>query len=39
MTSLNEVLGNPTVMAKMENTKAIDQTKTLEKFYDVMTKN
>lgn len=33
MTSLNEVLSNPTVMNKMENTKAINQTKMMEKFY------
>jgi len=26
-------------MSKMENTKAINQTKILEKFYDVMQKN
>jgi stalled ribosome rescue protein Dom34 len=26
-------------MSKMENTKAINQTKMLEKFYDVMQKN
>ena len=39
MTSLNEILSNPTIMNKMENTKAINQTKILEKFYDVMTKN
>ena len=38
MTSLNEVLGNPTVMSKMENTKAINQTKVLDRFYDVMQK-
>jgi len=39
MTSLNEVLSNPTVMTKMENTKAINQTKVLEKFYGVMQNN
>lgn len=39
MTSLNEVLANPTVMSKMENTKAINQTKVLERFYDVMKKS
>ncbi len=39
MQSLNEVLADPKVMVKMENTKAINQSKILEKFYAIMTKN
>jgi stalled ribosome rescue protein Dom34 len=39
MTSLNEVLSNPTIMSKMENTKAINQSKILDKFYEIMQKN
>ena len=39
MTSLNEVLSNPTVMSKMQNTKAIQQSKILDKFYSVMQKS
>ena len=37
--SLNEVLADPKVMSKMENTKAINQSKMLEKFYAMMMKN
>ena len=39
MTSLNEVLMDERVMQRMENTKAIEQTKKLEKFYEIMKKN
>lgn len=39
LNSLNEVLADPTVIQKMENTKAISQSKTLEEFYDVMKMN
>jgi stalled ribosome rescue protein Dom34 len=39
MSSLNEVLADPTVMIKMENTKAITQSKALEEFYTIMKKN
>lgn len=39
MTSLNEILMDEKVMAKMQNTKAIEQSQKLEKFYDIMKKN
>lgn len=39
MTSLNEVLSNPTVMSKMENTKAIKQSRVLDEFYSTMQKS
>ena len=39
MQSLNEVLADPKVMNKMENTKAINQSKMLDKFYSIMMKN
>jgi protein pelota len=39
MASLNEVLADPVVISKMENTKAISQQKVLEEFYGIMQKN
>jgi protein pelota len=36
LNSLNEVLADPTVMQKMENTKAVNQSRVLEEFYNVM---
>lgn len=39
LSSLNEVLADPTVQSKMENTKAISQSKVLEEFYGMMQKN
>lgn len=39
MQSLNEVLSDPKVTSRMENTKAINQSKMLDKFYDIMKKN
>ena len=39
LSSLNEVLADPAVMNKMENTKAINQQKVLEEFYSIMQKN
>ena len=39
MNSLSEILMDPKVMDKMENTKAIEQNKKLEKFYEIMKKN
>ena len=39
LNSLNEVLADPAVMIRMENTKAISQQRVLEEFYGVMKKN
>lgn len=39
MNSLAEILSDPKVMSKMENTKAIEQNKRLDKFFEVMKKN
>lgn len=39
LASLNEVLAEPAIISKMENTKAISQQKVLEEFYSVMQKN
>lgn len=39
LNSLNEVLSDPKVADKMINTKAINQNKLLEKFYDTMKTN
>ena len=39
LASLNEVLADPYIISKMENTKAINQQKVLEEFYLIMQKN
>ena len=39
LASLNEVLADPYVMNKMENTKAINQQRVLDEFYGIMQKN